>query len=356
LIYTLIKNFFFAGYDHFIRGIVNESRLKNELVNVKTLFHSKIIKGKDLNNKPIEYFFPEKNIKAYKNVYLWPYLNVLSDFNKRLIVETGFAKSTIETIYEKKMCKNYPIIKMDGYVTSIDYGPWDNYYHWYIDSLPRILALHDSFCKKFDKITLITTKNLNEEQLQILKSLLPQNTELQKAEKNAIIKPHRYIFLPFLSAKCSGFLPNKYLNFYKEKINDLFSSTNQKWSLKKIYISRQNAKKRKIINEEQVINFLKTKGFEIFQLEDHSIKTQIKLFKSASLIVAQHGAALTNLLYSENTEIVEIFSCKNNHLNHYKDLALSKDLKYNAIFLDGNSKNDDVFLPIQYLEKIIFDK
>jgi hypothetical protein len=61
-------------------------------------------------------------------------------------------------------------------------------------------------------------------------------------------------------------------------------------------------------------------------------------------------------LYSRDAIIIEIFQCKNNHLNHYKNLAEQKKLKYIPLFLDGKFKNDDVDVNLNVLKSFLENK
>ena len=79
------------------------------------------------------------------------------------------------------------------------------------------------------------------------------------------------------------------------------ASTNKR----KIFISREDAKTRKLLNSEKLLMALK--GWETVILEKLSIKDQIRCFSEASHIVSTHGAGLANLLWCEPaTKIIEI--------------------------------------------------
>lgn len=67
----------------------------------------------------------------------------------------------------------------------------------------------------------------------------------------------------------------------------------------KIYISRQDAQKRQITNEGEVIKFLAGQGFTPVVFSDMSWKDQVSIAKGASTVVAPHGAGLVNLVYND---------------------------------------------------------
>ncbi|MFC7681239.1 glycosyltransferase family 61 protein [Paenibacillus sp. GCM10028914] len=76
----------------------------------------------------------------------------------------------------------------------------------------------------------------------------------------------------------------------------------------RIFISRNRASYRRMVNEDAVKDVLSSLGFSIVILEDLSVAEQIALFVSARVVVAPHGAGLTNLAFCQpGTKVVEIF-------------------------------------------------
>jgi capsular polysaccharide biosynthesis protein len=76
---------------------------------------------------------------------------------------------------------------------------------------------------------------------------------------------------------------------------------------RRIYLSRQNAPRRRLLNEAQVIDFLVERGFEVHDSAGMSVAEQQALFSEAAFIVAPHGAGLTNLVWCpSNTKVIEI--------------------------------------------------
>ena len=83
-----------------------------------------------------------------------------------------------------------------------------------------------------------------------------------------------------------------------------------------VYISRldtvsyQGVKSiRSPCNELEVTEFLKKRSFEIVTLEGKSICEQAEIFNSSSVIIAPHGAGLTNIIFCDpGTKVFEFFS------------------------------------------------
>ena len=98
---------------------------------------------------------------------------------------------------------------------------------------------------------------------------------------------------------------------------------------KRLYLSRSG--RRQIKNELQVRDVVKKFDFEIVEDVARSIDEQIRLFKSASVIVSPHGAGLTNLLWCDpGTEVIECFGGGYVRPHYYYISKLLK-LKYSYI-------------------------
>jgi Glycosyltransferase 61 len=77
----------------------------------------------------------------------------------------------------------------------------------------------------------------------------------------------------------------------------------------RIYISRSDASRRRIVNEEEVMTLLKGYGFEKILLSPLNFKEQAEFFLSAEAVVGPHGAGFSHLVFCKpKTPFLEIFS------------------------------------------------
>lgn len=67
---------------------------------------------------------------------------------------------------------------------------------------------------------------------------------------------------------------------------------------RRIFLTRRNAKVRRI-NEEEIIAVLKKYGFELVAPEEYTFPEQVALFNNAEFIIGGTGAAFSNLLFCE---------------------------------------------------------
>lgn len=115
----------------------------------------------------------------------------------------------------------------------------------------------------------------------------------------------------------------------------------------RVFISRQQADDRRICNFEQIEKFLEERGFETYTLETMEFAEQIRLFASAEIVVAPHGAGLTNLLFSEGVSVLELFP-ENDIRPHYFYLATAMNHEYD--FLVGEARGVDLEIDLHELE------
>lgn len=97
----------------------------------------------------------------------------------------------------------------------------------------------------------------------------------------------------------------------------------------RIYISRALAPKRRIANEENVIEVLRESDFRIIRTEDYSFAEQVRLAAGARYVVSNHGAGLTNMLFmSPGASVLELRHATDSINNCYFTLASALNLNY----------------------------
>ena len=108
----------------------------------------------------------------------------------------------------------------------------------------------------------------------------------------------------------------------------------------RIYISRATRGTRSIDNESEFIRLIKQRQFTVVNLENYSVREQATLLNGASIVVGNHGAGLTNIVFCQaESKVVEIFS--DYKVPCYWSLANLKQLKYFQFFATHpvNTKN-----------------
>jgi capsular polysaccharide biosynthesis protein len=97
-----------------------------------------------------------------------------------------------------------------------------------------------------------------------------------------------------------------------------------------IYVSRLDSTRRVMTNERALIAALEAIGIEHVSMGGRPMEEQIAIFAGASLVVAPHGAALTNLIFARpGAMLYELFPA-NYPQNCYRILAGQMDMAYQS--------------------------
>ncbi|MFX1383817.1 MAG: glycosyltransferase 61 family protein [Promethearchaeota archaeon] len=343
-----IKNYFFDSLNKIKYKIITPVYEINFTEAERNFFKEKIIGVKDSSKLKV---IKEGFICIFKNVKFYGMSGGISYKNK-VLIESVFDKSRF---LHNIICPDSRILRykyVEGLSTSIMHLNLakNNLYHWIIDCLPRLYAI-----TKYPetKINFIVNKDIDELQLEMLKIFLDDRFKIIPIDRNEVWYLEKYLFSSFISNPCSGYLPVEYLNFIKNKfIRNYGIKVNKK--NKRIYISRQKALKRKLKNEKQLFDLLKKYNFERVYSEDYSFKEQVEIFSSASIIISIHGAGLTNMIFSENLKVIEIYPA-NFITTHYFMLAKALGFKYKYIIGDELDNKLNFRIDLSKVESLIKD-
>lgn len=220
------------------------------------------------------------------------------------------------------------------------------FYHWLIDSLPRLWLL-----KQYEELTghsipvLIDPEPpdyvLDTLHMMDIRDIIMWDVTFGRVEELLIPAGLHDPERP------SGFATA----WVRETLFSALGNDIPQFNAPKIYISRALASKRRVVNENQVIEFLETKGFQVFSLERMSIQEQIGLFAQAKIVLGPHGAGLANTIFSSNVTILEFF--EPSYLNPcYFRLSRARDFQYG--FLLAESEHFDMSVNIEMLEALMY--
>jgi capsular polysaccharide biosynthesis protein len=133
----------------------------------------------------------------------------------------------------------------------------------------------------------------------------------------------------------------------------------------RIYITRQNATNRRIINEREVRDLLSQFGFQCVALESLSVMEQAALLAKAEVIVAPHGGGLTNTVFCQpGTKVIEIFSPQYVYvcywlisnlveLDYYYLTGIVPEGYYLHHFLYPDARTEDIWVDLRDLSNVL---
>ncbi len=239
----------------------------------------------------------------HKKIYNWLYL--LSSMVKR---------------------KKIKLSSSEKYLLCFDY--WSNgIFHWMCDVLPRVEAI-----KHFAKdCVLLLPKDLKFAYIhETLKAF--QFKDIYYFDDSSYVNcPHLYS--PEQITTSGQIRPDNILSLQQSLITFFKPKFTGKLNFPNIYISRNKAKYRKVINEEELLPILAKFNFKVIFFEDHSVAEQVEICFNANNVASIHGANLTNIIFMQPGKNVLEFRKKDDQDNNYF-YELADSVKCNYYFLN----------------------
>ncbi|MBF0375022.1 MAG: glycosyltransferase family 61 protein [Alphaproteobacteria bacterium] len=184
-----------------------------------------------------------------------------------------------------------------------------NYFHWIVDLLSRLWCM--GMFERPDEITLVMPDH----------RLSPFQTEIlrQVGLRNPMIGLNRHVAeierLHFPSFFAPGGYSRAQCAWLGSLLKRAFGVADGLPGRRRLYISRADAKWRGLTNEDEVTRLLAARGFQVVVPGRLPVAEQARLFASAEIVVAPHGAGNTNMLFAPRGAcLIEVVAaeCPNN--------------------------------------------
>jgi len=350
----------------------------------QTLFkilYGKIIIAKDPKNIPLkkinvnEIFINNKKYNLDNNIYNISNGRIFTDTQENVaIIKDNFIIPEISyqqvngelksTNYNSVLYKgtNKILRKKNGKVFCLVQGDsGNNYFHFIFDIITKLRIYQEKF--SLSDIDYFYVPGINAWQKKILSlfeinedKIIDSNNFRHIKSSEIIAVDHPWYKKGFVQQEIKN-LPEWSIFYLREKFLKFKKKFN---ASKKIFIDRSDSLYNhcKLVNNQEVIKFLENRGFKSYKVSKLDFFEQIYLFNNAEIIISPHGAALTNIIFSEpNLKLFELIP--NNH-GSVKCERISNFLKfeYIRISLDPltQHQNGDIKIEIDELEKIIKSK
>lgn len=221
-----------------------------------------------------------------------------------------------------------------------------HYFHFLIEYLPRFHYLLHEFPLGRDGVTVLINEDLSRLQSGLF-ALLSQRHPNLRFERMPYGErwqfPRLYCLDSHVSAEEPGrrilrVIPSRAgVEFARQLIFDLFDISPPATPSRRLFVSRSDAAKRRLLNEPDLHNVLTRHGFEIVVPGTLPVAAQAELFSQAAAVCGPHGAGLTNILFAPpGARIVEIFPATRIP-GHY--LALGKVLGHSHSAIIAGPEN-----------------
>lgn len=279
-----------------------------------------------------QWYLPDAFVATIPSGRVWGDGNVITPDNQLLaeLTRTEVLDSIKNSIISKEQIP--PCHKLSGSVAvcSCEYGT--GYYHWMIEVLPRLGLLQQAGIA-FEEIDYFLVNTcVSPFQLETLSAL-----GIPRAK---IIESHWYphiqadlLIVPALVGE-PNHIPKWACDFLRHSF--LRERTNHNVQPKRLYINRKQVVHRKVENEKEIIEFLSSLGFYNIALESMSMFEKAELLSQAEVIVAPHGAGLTNTVFCQpGTKVIELLSPKGINFPFW---SLSNQMELDHYYLLGEGE------------------
>lgn len=228
---------------------------------------------------------------------------VITPDNKLLAdVSMDFSAVANHSVFQQSQLP--PVDYVQDVVAVLASAGGNNYFHWMFDVLPRI----DLLCRSGINVNkyIINKGGHLPFQRQTMIALGIPEANLIEAHEQFHLQADMLV-VPSLPG-VTGNPPKWACDFLKEEFQDN-RIVNISDRYEHIYISRSNANTRKVLNETEVMDSLAEYGFVNVLLDSLTVADQALLLSLAKVVVAPHGAALSNLVFcNPGTKVIEFFS------------------------------------------------
>jgi len=356
----IIRRFFYKNFQKiffFLYGKINY----DVNINIKKFVFKKLSQDILFTKDKLKYY---TYVITKSRIYTDYIQNVALIKNNFLIKEGSFQQISGKLLHPKfnsVLHTGTPRIlkKFSGKLFSLVQGiSGENYFHWMVDILPKFFILSKNY--KLEHIQYFYLPEIKNYQLLTLKILGINKKKIINSKiyrhiysNLIIIVDHPWYNKGFVHKYATN-LPSWIIIWIKKK----FLKYKKKFNCsKKIFIDRRESKFNhcQIINDDEVYNYLKKKGFKKYQVGKLNLFKQIYLFWNAKIVVGAHGAAFTNIIFCKpKTKIIEIRPHFHPGKNYERISAINK-LDHKTILTKKivKTKKGDIFLPLENLKKVL---
>ena len=208
----------------------------------------------------------------------------------------------------------------------------NNYYHWVVDALPRLLVLR----QQHPQALLIM--------MEPTPAYVRQTAALLGFEQFLFLKENQVLYTPLLlvpeRVAPLGHHNPVLLRELRTEITGKLHTAAVGPPTRRIYVSRSRQSVRRLQNEAAVLDLLSRHGFEQVYFEELSFSEQVALMRETAVLMGVHGANLVNLLFLQSgAHVIELLNeekfTKLGNINFenliYYRMSASLELPYFAV-------------------------
>ena len=245
-----------------------------------------------------------------------------------------------------------------------------NYGHWLLEYVPRMLWFNDRICPSDFPICIddhmpITHRQIIELLDERGRQILPLPAQATRFQELGVTPVPT--FFPFDSRPGApvydAIWPQDILTSVRRMVITNIAKHGIDFGQRgrRIILSRSGFTQRQLLNEPEIIEFLKQRHFEVVLPEQLSFTEQVVLYNSADIIVGSASSALTNCIFCHPGAKVIATIHENTSFNFRGYASMIQSSGAEVIFVKGQTATDqnvhpfhvDYTIPIEKIRKAI---
>lgn len=252
-----------------------------------------------------------------------------------------------------------PVQRIPGLALVIS-SPWNNYWHWLIEHLPKIVLLMHLDQGLFKECSFIVEPEFPQWKRDILLAIGVSTHQIVEPPGGVVSLQPDILVVPTYpqpNAVVMREISERLLAAGKAPSIDMGSGL--------IYIQRgAEWGKRTLLNEVDVAARLSKQGFQVIQADKYTPMEQAHIFSKAKMIVSIHSSSLTNIFHApDSAKIVELYGARVGLA--FRQLAyemlqehvmLFGDVSSPSRYIHGNPSKSDVTINVAELLNTLHHK
>ena len=207
---------------------------------------------------------------------------------------------------------------------------FDGFFHWFGDVLPKVEALRQCLADVRDHTILMPASR---HAAYVSESLAAFGLSCKVIPFGSAVLVERLCFIPRLSP--TGNYRPELMRGIRAVMREKFAGPEEGIRL---YVSRKEAPKRRLLNEPALESMLAGHGFTCVCMERLPFAEQVSLASRCEVLAGLHGAGLTHMLWARrNALVVEIRGERDRHNNCYYSLA--SDLGHDYYYVSARKRS-----------------
>lgn len=174
-------------------------------------------------------------------------------------------------------------------------GNIGNYFHWMIDILARLQQEAIAAHRDLASLCVLLPEPDAPYMRESFALARRGGSKTLACSDHTVVAVDSLYVIPDLSGSGFAFHPLVLQSFARMRAHAGIASEAPR---RRVYVSRRDASRRRLLDEDAVIEVVAAAGFEVVEPGKLSVAEQMAIFAEASHIIGPHGAGLTNILFA----------------------------------------------------------